>query len=115
MEQSQEQAKCVQNLEEEDLHVLVVDKKQKVFHNNFDPHNQHDAQEQDVQMNTMAFFLLNKSIFVGWQKAKVQEVSNGIQSGSLPRTIDVILRERVCGNNPCRRNLYVHWNVDCST
>ncbi|EDR29574.1 DNA replication licensing factor mcm6, putative [Entamoeba dispar SAW760] len=43
--------------------------------------------------NTSRFqLLLDKSVFTDWQKVKVQECSNEIPSGCLPRSIDVILR-----------------------
>ncbi|KAL7717303.1 DNA replication licensing factor MCM6 [Entamoeba marina] len=44
-------------------------------------------------MNTTRWQLvMDKSIFTDWQKVKVQETSNEIPSGCLPRSIDVILR-----------------------
>ncbi|ELP84861.1 DNA replication licensing factor mcm6, putative [Entamoeba invadens IP1] len=43
--------------------------------------------------NTTRFQLvMDKSVFTDWQKIKVQECSNEIPSGCLPRSLDVILR-----------------------
>eukprot|EP01105_Mastigella_eilhardi_P012082 TRINITY_DN2780_c0_g1_i2.p1 TRINITY_DN2780_c0_g1~~TRINITY_DN2780_c0_g1_i2.p1 ORF type:complete len:709 (-),score=192.76 TRINITY_DN2780_c0_g1_i2:873-2750(-) len=36
--------------------------------------------------------IVERSVFVDWQKARVQENADEVPSGSLPRTIDVILR-----------------------
>ena len=35
---------------------------------------------------------MSQSIFMDWQKVRVQEVSSDIPAGSMPRSIDVILR-----------------------
>jgi DNA replication licensing factor MCM6 len=35
---------------------------------------------------------MNQSIFVDWQKIRVQEVSSDIPAGSMPRSIDIIMR-----------------------
>ena len=35
---------------------------------------------------------MEDSVFVDWQKAKVQENPDEVPAGSLPRTMDVILR-----------------------
>lgn len=35
---------------------------------------------------------MEESTFIDWQKAKVQENPDEVPAGSLPRTIDVILR-----------------------
>lgn len=35
---------------------------------------------------------MSQSIFVDWQKVRVQEVSSDIPAGSMPRSIDVIMR-----------------------
>lgn len=35
---------------------------------------------------------MEQSIFVDWQKAKVQENPDEVPAGSLPRTIEVVLR-----------------------
>jgi DNA replication licensing factor MCM6 len=47
----------------------------------------------DNCMNQTKFELLHKqSVFMDWQKLRVQEGSNDIPAGSMPRSIDVILR-----------------------
>lgn len=47
----------------------------------------------DNCLNTSDWELLNnESIFLDWQKIRVQEASNEIPPGSMPRSIDVILR-----------------------
>jgi DNA replication licensing factor MCM6 len=40
------------------------------------------------------------SVFVDWQRVKVQECPDEVPAGSLPRTIDVIVRNNVshCSN-----------------
>lgn len=35
---------------------------------------------------------MSQSIFVDWQKVRVQEVSGDIPAGSMPRSIDIIMR-----------------------
>lgn len=35
---------------------------------------------------------MSQSIFVDWQKIRVQEVSADIPAGSMPRSIDIIMR-----------------------
>ena len=35
---------------------------------------------------------MSQSIFVDWQKVRMQEVSSDIPAGSMPRSIDVIMR-----------------------
>jgi len=35
---------------------------------------------------------MNQCIFMDWQKVRVQEVSSDIPAGSMPRSIDIILR-----------------------
>ena len=36
--------------------------------------------------------VMSQSVFVDWQKVRVQEVSSDIPAGSMPRSIDVIMR-----------------------
>ncbi|KAK6202501.1 DNA replication licensing factor, MCM6 component [Scheffersomyces amazonensis] len=49
---------------------------------------------------------VNKSQFIDWQKVRIQENSNEIPTGSMPRTIDVILRgeavERAKPGDKCK-------------
>lgn len=46
--------------------------------------------------NKVAWTLnINKSHFVDWQKVRIQENSNEIPTGSMPRTLDVILRGEI--------------------
>ncbi|ODV94875.1 hypothetical protein PACTADRAFT_43649 [Pachysolen tannophilus NRRL Y-2460] len=57
--------------------------------------------------NQIAWTLnINKSIFMDWQKVRIQENSNEIPTGSMPRTLDIILRgelvERVKPGDKCR-------------
>jgi len=40
--------------------------------------------------------LLQQSIFVDWQRLRVQENADEIPAGSMPRCIDVICRNEVC-------------------
>lgn len=35
---------------------------------------------------------MSQSVFVDWQKIRVQEVSGDIPAGSMPRSIDIIMR-----------------------
>lgn len=44
-----------------------------------------------------AFWTLNvgKSVFTDWQKVRIQENSNEIPTGSMPRTMDIILRGEI--------------------
>jgi len=37
----------------------------------------------------------NESILVDWQKVRVQEYSSDIPAGSMPRSIDIILRGEI--------------------
>ena len=41
------------------------------------------------------FFAEEESVFSDWQKLKVKENPNDIPTGSMPRTIDVILRNEL--------------------
>ena len=47
---------------------------------------------QDCQQNKSWRLLVKKSQFVDWQKVRSQEISEDIPPGSMPRSIDVILR-----------------------
>lgn len=40
-------------------------------------------------------FTLVESTFVDWQRVRMQENSNEIPAGSLPRTLDIILRHEI--------------------
>lgn len=47
----------------------------------------------DNCMNSGDWELLNsESIFLDWQKIRVQEASSEIPAGSMPRSVDIILR-----------------------
>lgn len=46
--------------------------------------------------NTERFTLVRgESTFVDWQRVRMQENSNEIPAGSLPRTLDIILRHEI--------------------
>ena len=40
--------------------------------------------------------MVSRSKFVDWQKCRVQENSSDIPPGSMPRSIDIILRNESC-------------------
>jgi DNA replication licensing factor MCM6 len=40
--------------------------------------------------------LTEKSKFIDWQKVRIQENSNEIPPGSVPRSLDVIVRHEMC-------------------
>ena len=41
---------------------------------------------------------MSQSIFVDWQKVRVQENSSDIPAGSMPRSIDIIMRGDIVDN-----------------
>jgi DNA replication licensing factor MCM6 len=50
---------------------------------------------------------MSQSIFMDWQKVRVQEVSTDIPAGSMPRSIDVILRGDIVDNaKPGDRSIF---------
>lgn len=50
----------------------------------------------------------NSSVFADWQKYRVQENSNDIPAGSMPRSIDIIVRcEEVEKGQPGDRCIFV--------
>ena len=58
---------------------------------------------------------IRQSTFVDWQKVRIQENSSEIPTGSMPRTLDVILRGEIVDRAKAGEKCIFHWNSHCRT